>query len=133
MDAIKEPLDIITTQGGVLGALLVVAFAAIAFLAHQLIKTNNTNTKDIARIAENDAAVLASWTAANEARTRTLEASVRSQELATAANVALTSAVVALRDDIKSFTGALRDDTKVLTAEVRQLREAYLTRGGRLS
>jgi hypothetical protein len=99
---------------GILGFLLALTIVAIVYLY----KGRLADWKEIGELVRNITATLRDWIAANEARTRAIEANARGQELAASAITHLATETAALRETIKE-----------LSASDREVRETMLKMG----
>ena len=127
---------------GILGALLVAAIMAIAYLYKHGIKFQKecailqdnriSDWKEIADTVKANSMVMRDWVSANETRTRAIEATVRAQELTAASHQNLANEVAALSETIRIETERYSQVIRDATASHRELREAILSRGVKL-
>jgi hypothetical protein len=137
MDGLSE-----VARQGILGALLVAAIMAIAYLYRHSIKFQKEcahlqenrieDWKEIAETVKANSMVMRDWVSANESRTRAIEATVRAQELAAQSHQNLADEVSGLSDTIRSETERYSQVIRDATASHRELREAILSRGVKL-
>jgi len=147
-----EGLSDIARQG-ILGALLVAAIMAIGYLYKHGIKFQKEcsalqdsrieDWKEIAETVRANSMVMRDWVAANEQRTRAIEATVRAQELI-AETIKSNSTMMAtsyqnLAGEVSALSSTIQNETerysqviRDATASHRELREAILSRGIKL-
>ncbi len=110
-----------TLQKGGAWGLLAIAFVVIVYLFkawRDEATARLDDWKEITKALNANSLAISSLTSSNDARNRTIEASVRSQELAVAAQVTLST-------NVNNLTTEISD----LRSEAKQTREALLERG----
>jgi hypothetical protein len=110
---------------GLLGVLLFMAISAIIYLyrsCQTIQKDRMGDWKEISEVVKANSNSLRDWIAANEARTRAIEATARAQELTAQSATTLANEISALRDTIN-------DKTTEAIASNRAMREALLRKG----
>jgi hypothetical protein len=109
-------------------ALFVASLGVILFLykSREALQTARmADWKEIADTIKANSVVMRDWIAANESRTRAIEANARTQELAAAALNSLVNELAQIRETVYERTGeALKSN--------REVREAVLKIGGQL-
>jgi hypothetical protein len=113
---------------GLLGFFLVLTLGAVLYLykaLQRLQAARMADWKEIADTIKANSVVMRDWIAANESRTRAIEANARTQELAAAALNSLVNELAQIRETVYERTGeALKSN--------REVREAVLKIGGQL-
>jgi hypothetical protein len=130
-----EGLSEVAKQG-ILGILLVAAIGAIIYLyrhgirfqkdCQKLQEERVSDWKDIAETVKANSMVMRDWVAANESRTRAIEATVRAQEIVAVAHQNLANEVGRLAGTISSETDRFSDIVKDAARSNREVREAVL-------
>jgi hypothetical protein len=131
-----EGLSEVARQG-ILGALLVAAILAIAYLYKHGIRFQKEcadpprsdrigDWKEIAETVKANSMVMRDWVAANESRTRAIEATVKAQEIVAVAHQNLASEVNRLSSTISSETDRFGEIVRDAAKSNREVREAVL-------
>jgi hypothetical protein len=130
-----EGLSEVARQG-VLGALLVAAVLAIAYLYKHGIKFQKEcatlqehrigDWKEIAETVKANSMVMRDWVAANESRTRAIEATVKAQEIVAVAHQNLANEVNRLATTINTETDRFGEIVRDAAKSNREVREAVL-------
>jgi hypothetical protein len=130
-----EGLSEVARQG-ILGALLVAAILAIAYLYKHGIKFQKdcqklqeervSDWKEIAETVKANSMVMRDWVAANESRTRAIEATVKAQEIVAVAHQNLANEVNRLSSTISTETDRFGEIVRDAAKSNREVREAVL-------
>jgi len=136
-----EGLSDVAKQG-ILGTLLVLAILAVIYLYKHGVKFQKEcsalqdsrieDWKEISETVRANSMVMRDWVAANESRTRAIEATVQTQQLAAANLQSLAQEVANLSETIKIETERYSQVVRDATASHRALREAILSQGLKL-
>jgi hypothetical protein len=130
-----EGLSEVAKQG-ILGVLLVAAIMAIAYLykhgirfqkdCQKLQEQRVSDWKEIAETVKANSMVMRDWVAANESRTRAIEATVKAQEIVAVAHQNLANEVNRLATTINTETDRFGEVVRDAAKSNREVREAVL-------